>query len=226
MKNSAETAAVAGVRRKSVRAAKTMPGKLTKRQLQAMETKNKIYQAAIQEINKKGFNNVNIEDITTAANVAKGTFYTHFESKEAIVFYTFERSDKIYKQAYQKVQGRSFLDTLPCFVGCCYDEYEKRGKGIIRAIISNYFSTDENIFYNKDRELYKCLFQIVENGKAEGSLDANADTDYYVNMLLSTMIGVEVLWCFDETGRSLARTMEDAVRITAEGMVQDSANRK
>ena len=33
--------------------------RLTKRQMQAMETKNKIYQAAVREINKKGFNNVN-----------------------------------------------------------------------------------------------------------------------------------------------------------------------
>ena len=196
MKGNTETG-----KKKSVRAVKTVAVKPTKRQLQAMETKNKIYKAAIEEINKKGFNNVNIEDITTAANVAKGSFYTHFESKEALVFYTFERSDKLYKEAYQKIQDRNFLDTLPCFVGCCYEEYEKRGKGIIRAIISNYFNTDENLFYNKDRELYKCLYQIVEHGKQEGVLDKETDSDSYVKILLSTMIGIEVLWCFDDRDR-------------------------
>ena len=71
MKGNTETG-----KKKSVRAVKTIAVKPTKRQLQAMETKNKIYKAAIEEINKKGFNNVNIEDITTAANVAKGSFYT------------------------------------------------------------------------------------------------------------------------------------------------------
>lgn len=217
MKGNTETG-----KKKSVRAAKTIAVKPTKRQLQAMETKNKIYKAAIEEINKKGFNNVNIEDITTAANVAKGSFYTHFESKEALVFYTFERSDKLYKEAYQKIQGRNFLDTLPCFVGCCYEEYEKRGKGIIRAIISNYFNTDENLFYNKDRELYKCLYQIVEHGKQEDVLDKETDSDSYVKILLSTMIGIEVLWCFDDRDRSLAEMMVNAIRITAKGMVCDA----
>ena len=46
--------------------------RLTKRQLQAIETKKKIYDAAVQVINEKGFGNVSIEDITTRANVAKG----------------------------------------------------------------------------------------------------------------------------------------------------------
>ena len=82
---------------------------LTKRQMQALKTKNKIYQAAVQEINEKGFNNVNIEDITKAAEVAKGTFYVHFDSKEAIILYTFEHSDEIYEEAYEKIEGESFL---------------------------------------------------------------------------------------------------------------------
>ena len=111
--------------------------RLTKRQMQAMETKNKIYQAAVREINKKGFNNVNIEDITTAANVAKGSFYTHFDSKEDIIFYTFETSDKIYQRAIEKVEGSSFLYMVTHFVQLCYTEHEKRGKGIIKAMISN-----------------------------------------------------------------------------------------
>ena len=93
--------------------------RLTKRQMQAMETKNKIYQAAVREINKKGFNNVNIEDITTAANVAKGSFYTHFDSKEDIIFYTFETSDKIYQRAIEKVEGSSFLYMVTHFVQLC-----------------------------------------------------------------------------------------------------------
>ena len=32
------------------------------------------------------------------------------------------------------------------------------------------------------------------------------------------MIGVEVLWCFDKEGRSLADMMEQAMLITAKGM--------
>lgn len=194
--------------------------RLTKRKLQAMETKNRIYHAAMKEINEKGFNNVNIEDITTEAKVAKGTFYTHFESKEAIIFYTFERSDEIYEQAFQKVEGKSFLYMLTYFMRFSYQEYEKRGKGIIKAMISNYFNFPENSFYSHDRILYQCLMKIVEEGKQQQVLDVSLPTEHYADILLSTMVGVEVMWCFDKNDKSLVSMMEDAIRITALGMMK------
>ena len=191
---------------------------LTKRQMQALKTKNKIYQAAVQEINEKGFNNVNIEDITKAAEVAKGTFYVHFDSKEAIILYTFEHSDEIYEEAYEKIEGESFLDMAVHFVRYSYREYEKRGKGIIRAMIANYFHFEDYQIYSHDRGLYKCLLKIVREGKKQGALDADTPSEYYADMLLSTMVGVEVMWCFDDLGRSLAEMMEDAILVTAIGL--------
>lgn len=194
--------------------------KRTKRQIQAEETKNKIYDAAVREINEKGFNNVSIEDITTAANVAKGTFYTHFESKEALAFYTYKSSDKIYGLAYQQVRGLDFLSMVTRFVRISYTEYEKRGKGIMKAIIANYFSVPGCNFYDKDRLLLQCLEKIVEHGKEEGVLDTAVPTGRHVGTLLSTMIGIEVLWCFDDQNLSLADLMEDAIRVAAKGMMK------
>ncbi|MCQ5131165.1 TetR/AcrR family transcriptional regulator [Butyricicoccus faecihominis] len=194
--------------------------KRTKRQLQAMETKDKIYNAALKEINEKGFGNVSVEDITTAANVAKGTFYTHFESKEALVFYTFQCSDEIYKQAYERVKGQDFLYMVTHFVRISYTAYEKRGKGIIKAMISNYFTMPGRSFYGRDRALLQCLSEIVESGKTERVLDTAYPTERYVDILLSTMIGVEVMWCFDSQELSLADLIEEAVLVVAKGMMQ------
>mgnify|MGYP002410058057 CR=1 FL=1 len=184
-----------------------------------METKNKIYNAATKEINEKGLNNVSIEDITTAANVAKGTFYTHFESKEALVFYTFKQSDEIYEKAYERVKSLDFLSMITRFVRISYTEYEKRGKGIIKAMIANYFTIQGYDFYGKDRLLLKCLDRIVESGKKDHSLDVLIENDKYVNILLSTMVGIEVMWCFDNQNHSLADMIEAAVRVAAKGMM-------
>lgn len=192
---------------------------MTKRQLQAVATKNKIYSAAVKKINEKGFNNVSIEDITAEARVAKGSFYTHFPSKEALVFYTFNQSDEIYQQSFAAVQGLDFLTMITRFVRISYTEYEKRGKGIIKAVISNYFTPEEHNFYGADRPLLQCLSRIVESGKQEGSLDERTATEEYVEVLLSTMVGIEVMWCFDEQGHSLTDMIENAVRITARGMM-------
>ena len=193
--------------------------KLTKRKLQAIKTKDKIYRAAVREINDKGFNNVNIEDITNAAKVAKGTFYTHFESKESIILYTFEQSDEIYEKAFEMVSGKSFLYMAAYFVRYSYQEYEKRGKGIIKAMIANYFNFPDYQIYSHDRALYQCLVKIAEDGRRQQVLDQSVPAEYYADMLLSTMVGVEVMWCFDDSGKSLSEMMEDAIRVTAAGLM-------
>lgn len=194
--------------------------RMTKRQMQAIETKNKIYNAAIAVINEKDFHNVSIEDITNYANVAKGSFYTYFESKEALVFYTFQQSDEMYGKAFAKVKEEDFFSMILHFVQISYKEYEKRGKGIIKAIVSNYFTFTDCNFYSEDRDLLKYLNRIVERGKAENVLDDQVSTKKYVKLLLSTLVGVEVMWCLDDQGNSLSDMITEAIRVTAEGMMK------
>ena len=196
---------------------------LTSRQQLALETKDKIYQAAIRVINEKGYDHVSIEDITTEANVAKGSFYTHFNSKADIIFYNVQKSDCLYECAYRKAvaEQTEFVPLLMEFIHLSYTENEKRGKGIIRANIANYFSFPDYDFYNKDRALLRCLGQIVEFGKKEKVLDSTVPTDLYVEELLSTMIGAEVLWCYDNTGRTLVELLDNAFHLTTKGMIRN-----
>jgi TetR/AcrR family transcriptional regulator, transcriptional repressor for nem operon len=47
-------------------------------------TREQIVQAGLKCLVEKGFNAVGVQDITAAAGVPKGSFYNHFESKEAL----------------------------------------------------------------------------------------------------------------------------------------------
>src|SRR5277367_3249297 len=46
--------------------------------------RQKIVDAALKVLIEKGFNGCGVQDITAAAGVPKGSFYNHFESKEAL----------------------------------------------------------------------------------------------------------------------------------------------
>jgi AcrR family transcriptional regulator len=48
-------------------------------------TRSAILEAAAKLFRKRGFNEVAVEDITASADVAKGTFYQHFNSKNEIL---------------------------------------------------------------------------------------------------------------------------------------------
>jgi TetR/AcrR family transcriptional repressor of nem operon len=47
-------------------------------------TREQIVQAGLKCLVEKGFNAVGVQDITSTAGVPKGSFYNHFESKEAL----------------------------------------------------------------------------------------------------------------------------------------------
>lgn len=191
----------------------------TKRQLQALETKDKIYSAALAVINEKGYRNVNIQDITEAAGVAKGSFYTYFESKDDLVMYTYAQSDTEYRVAYEQVKELDFLTAVTEFVRIAYTKYEKRGKEIIKALIMNYTTEAFADVYHKDRYLLQCLRSLVLIGQHEKALDPSRPDAEYVNILLSVMIGAETMWCFTNQPVGLAEMMAETIRLTAKGMM-------
>jgi TetR/AcrR family transcriptional regulator, transcriptional repressor for nem operon len=53
--------------------------------------KEEIVQAAVKMLHERGFNATGVQDITDAAGVPKGSFYNHFESKEALGLEALER---------------------------------------------------------------------------------------------------------------------------------------
>ena len=53
--------------------------------------KEEIVEAALKVLHQRGFNATGVQDITDAAGVPKGSFYNHFESKEALGLVALER---------------------------------------------------------------------------------------------------------------------------------------
>jgi TetR/AcrR family transcriptional regulator, transcriptional repressor for nem operon len=56
-----------------------------------LNTREEIVQAGLKCLVEKGFNAVGVQEITDAAGVPKGSFYNHFESKEALGLEIVER---------------------------------------------------------------------------------------------------------------------------------------
>ena len=193
---------------------------LTNRQRQAIETKEKIYNAAISVINEKGYCNASIQEITEAAAVAKGSFYTYFHSKEDLVFYTYVQSDMAYRSAYAQVEALDFLSATSEFIRSSYAEHEKRGKEILKAIVISYSTENFIDAYTADRALLRCFSDLVDRGKQEQVIDAHISNSECVNLFLSVLIGVETMGCFGSEPGALADKIATAIRVVAQGMIK------
>jgi len=65
--------------------------RIAQRERKKRENRERIRQAALELFRRKGFSATTVEEITTAAAVAKGTFFNYFPTKEAVILDLSER---------------------------------------------------------------------------------------------------------------------------------------
>jgi AcrR family transcriptional regulator len=190
------------------------------RQKQALKTKDKIYNSALELISTKGFENVLIKDITNHAGIAKGSFYNHFSSKENLLLYTYKKNDEIISRSYEMVKNEEdFFILMNSFINKLYIEIEKLGNEIIRAMCINLLSKDSrSAFFDKDRALYTALTDIIEIGKKSRYLSNKIPTDSFVNKILTLMIGIENNWCLLDRDSGLAEYAADNINTLLIGL--------
>lgn len=64
------------------------------READRQEIKDKMFHNTVKLVQKKGLANVTVEDITTACDMGKGSFYRHYPSKEVCLYETVRRCEK------------------------------------------------------------------------------------------------------------------------------------
>ena len=79
---------------------------LTHSQKRWHENHERLYQAALREIEKVGFNDVRIEKICEETNLSRPTFYAHFTNKDSIVSEMLQRfMDGISRELEARTKG-------------------------------------------------------------------------------------------------------------------------
>jgi AcrR family transcriptional regulator len=95
---------------------------ITKRQEQALETKERIYSAAIDLMHREGFENITIADISKKAGVSVGAFYHYFTSKNDILAEIFYEVDEYFST---QVKSGLIKGSIPEKIVEYFDHYAK-----------------------------------------------------------------------------------------------------
>jgi AcrR family transcriptional regulator len=72
--------------------------------------KEELIRVAMQCFSERGYQNTTLEDIVSQVNISRVTFYTYFESKEALLKAIFERASATYQQGLEEI----FAQPLSC----------------------------------------------------------------------------------------------------------------
>jgi AcrR family transcriptional regulator len=180
---------------------------LTKRKIQSLESRKKIFDAAITLIKKKGFDEVTIEEICEKAKVSKGLFYNYFESKDQIIRDEFLEIDN----HYRKITENKFKETkgIAKLLGVIHeqDRFIRKSMGkdllrnVYRSLITKHDYTGDAIL-QKERYFYKLLVEIAQEAQEAGEIRRDIPAEEVADYIAILMRGVFYNFCLYERGFS------------------------
>lgn len=170
---------------------------------QGAETKRKIYDCAKILFTQQDPADVSVDAIVIAAGVSKGTFYVHYESKDALIASLL--SDSV---TNLDLDYKSFLFSLPpemsapdtllrliekiCDVLVDTIGYETMGT-IYKLHLTRTVDTQSAMSYN--RELYRLFSEVMQTGIDRGEFATVLPIDILAKHLVMAIRGLTYEWC-------------------------------
>jgi len=189
--------------------------KPTSRQLQADKTRAEIYSIAVSLMEKQGFANTTIQEISEKAGVSIGTFYHYFRSKEDIFLDIFKKADEFFETTVasklaQAAESGSNVEDLIVLYFKYYAKYNFK-RGI--ANISQLYNTKNKLFIKKGRFMQTLLSALIEKGQASQELSSDMTPEEATANLFIASRGVIYDWCIHEASYNLEQKMETYMRL-------------
>lgn len=203
-----------------------MKEKLTKRKLQAIETRQKIYEAAKSLMDKHGYDSVSIDDIVREAGVARGSFYVYFISKEDLLVYlVFEGAGKMNSQITEvwnnldkNLPAADLMAAIACYI--C-ELTQSIGVDIMRTVYKVFIERRQTTGITSELsfDMPDLFINLYNLGVSRGELKS-ADTADIAANIKTILVGLTFEWClyhpnynFIERAKTLVSEYLDRFKI-------------
>jgi AcrR family transcriptional regulator len=181
-----------------------------RREEKAQETKNSLMSNALQLFREMGYDKVTIEDITHATGVAKGTFYTYFETKSDIIVEEFWKIDRFYQDYAARNLRRytSGAQKMKAFTRAQM-RYVKDEVGVenLKILYANQIlgSGSEKIIVNPKRQWYRIISDIISEAQSKGEFRNNLNADYLAVIFNRSIRSLFLDWCISNGELNLVK---------------------
>lgn len=173
------------------------------RKKQAVETKRKLYESAGQLFEKYNFDDVSVDAIVEAAGLSKGTFYVHFESKDALIASYLSDYvtgiDADYKTHLDSLPaGTGASDMLLSLIAKIADVLTGTiGYNRMRLVYKIQLTRSVNMEVVKgyNRELYKMFADVLDRGIERGEFNTDLPLDTLTKHFVMAIRGLSYEWC-------------------------------
>jgi TetR/AcrR family fatty acid metabolism transcriptional regulator len=193
----------------------------TRRQLQAIETRQRIFDTALALLVKKGYDRVTVDDICAGAGVSKGTFYHHFKSKDQAILEEFLKIDQYYAEILPEIiQLDDIYERITTFARLALRYMEKQGKNLMKVAYYSQISPDRKVspVASPDRALYSIVGDLIRDAQEKGEVRGDLDSSRVAETLIRAIRGIVYDWCLQDGKFNMEEAGEVLADILAEGL--------
>lgn len=167
-----------------------------RRERRRRETHTRIFEAAMRLFAERGYANTPVEEITEAADVAKGTFFNYFPNKEAILQALAERQLGVVKAAEGRARNASSV--RPVLLEMIYGLAERpsRSKLLLRSLmgVAMTNNTLSNFLARVLEGARGHVAAIMERGQDLGELRSDLAPVELARVMQHAIFGTLTIW--------------------------------
>lgn len=196
-----------------------------RRERRRLETRERIFRAALDLFAERGFMETTVEDITEAADVGKGTFFNYFPTKEHVLAtYGAERVAAVGRALEEAKKGeRPVMDVLRDLAeGIAGQAAES--PALIRAIYAAHASCTavRDELQTRMHAARRVLAQVLRLGQERGEVRRDVSAMVLARLIQTVFHGVMGSWALNPAG-TLRGTAEEIWNLLAPGLRSHAA---
>jgi len=200
--------------------------KISIRKIKATETKSKIYKCADELFREYGFEKVSVDAIVEKAEISKGAFYVHFDSKDSLIISLIMeyvcKLDLDYRSFYESSSDDIAASNI--LLSLIEEVAEIIANKIGYNLIKNVYRiqidrpVDTNILWENNRDIYKTISDLVTRGIQQGEFKSELTADAIAYHFVMAMRGLTYEWCIRYPDFDLKEQLLKHFEILLEGI--------
>lgn len=185
-------------------------------------TKEKIFNTAIDLFLRKGYEETTVDEIVEKADVAKGTFFNHFPTKDALLSYLGQQRVAVLEDLLEKEFGNVSTSKEQIFswlrvYGGINEENKEITALISREIFKTFFcggeAEQQNIL-----QLNELLAEIIKKGQQQGEFRHDFSPKKGADLFIAMYFFTVFQWLEREKNSSLVDELIEKAEILMAGM--------
>jgi len=195
--------------------------KISRSQKRAAETRRRLYEVALRLFLEKGFENTTVSEITDEVDVAKGTFFTHFPTKESVMGELGSIVLEHMEAAARKLQGqRTTIEAQVLGLFDAAGRWHEANREMSRLAVRLLTVSPGGMEADRQNQLrcFSLLLGLVKRGQQAGEFSTAVSPEIATQTLGGVYFSAVLSWHFSPVPLPLRTMLAEGIGLVTKGL--------